>query len=44
MAAEMQRRKLLILENDGAVRRELETIFSDLDEDRLELKIGRAHV
>ncbi len=31
MAAEMQRRKLLILENDRAVRRELETIFSDLD-------------
>ena len=31
MATEMQRRKLLILENDRAVRRELETIFSDLD-------------
>src|SRR3977135_49577 len=31
MAAETQRRKLLILENDRAVRRELEQIFSDLD-------------
>src|SRR5438552_13402460 len=31
MATEMQRRKLLILGNDRAVRRELETIFSDLD-------------
>jgi two-component system, NtrC family, response regulator len=31
MVAEMQRRKLLILENDRAVRRQLEEIFSDLD-------------
>jgi two-component system NtrC family response regulator len=31
MAAETQRRKLLILENDRALRRELEQIFSDLD-------------
>src|SRR5690348_14992810 len=31
MAADMQRRKLLILENDHALRRELEKIFSDLD-------------
>ena len=38
MAATMQRRKLLILENDRALRREREEMFSDLDE------IGRAHV
>ena len=31
MAATMQRRKLLILENDRALRRELEAMFSDLD-------------
>ena len=31
MAATMQRRKLLILENDKALRRELEAVFSDLD-------------
>ncbi len=31
MAAETQRRKLLILENDRALRRELEEIFADLD-------------
>jgi two-component system NtrC family response regulator len=31
MAALMQRRKLLILENDRALRRELETVFSDLE-------------
>src|SRR6266404_5456188 len=31
MAAAMQRRKLLILENDRALRRELEALFSDLD-------------
>ena len=31
MAAMMQRRKLLILENDRALRRELEAVFSDLD-------------
>jgi two-component system, NtrC family, response regulator len=31
MAAMMQRRKLLILENDRALRRELEAIFSDLE-------------
>ena len=31
MAAAMQRRKLLILENDRALRRELEAVFSDLD-------------
>jgi ActR/RegA family two-component response regulator len=31
MAAVMQRRKLLILENDKALRRELEAMFSDLD-------------
>src|SRR5262249_12617958 len=31
MAATMQRRKLLILENDRALRRELEMMFSDLD-------------
>jgi two-component system NtrC family response regulator len=31
MAVEMQRRKLLILENDRSLRRELEQIFSDLD-------------
>jgi len=31
MVASMQRRKLLILENDRALRRELEAIFSDLD-------------
>ena len=31
MAAETQRRKLLILENDKTLRRELEQIFSDLD-------------
>jgi two-component system NtrC family response regulator len=31
MTAAMQRRKLLILENDRALRRELETIFSDLE-------------
>src|SRR5687768_6962458 len=29
--AERQRRKLLILENDRALRRELETMFADLD-------------
>ena len=29
--AQMQRRKLLILENDRSLRRELEQIFSDLD-------------
>jgi two-component system NtrC family response regulator len=31
MAAAMQRRKLLILENDRALRRELEAVFSDLE-------------
>jgi two-component system NtrC family response regulator len=31
MATAMQRRKLLILENDRALRRELEAVFSDLD-------------
>ncbi len=31
MAPTMQRRKLLILENDRALRRQLETVFSDLD-------------
>jgi two-component system, NtrC family, response regulator len=31
MAAPAQRRRLLILENDRALRRELETVFSDLD-------------
>jgi len=31
MAASMQRRRLLILENDRALRRELEAVFSDLD-------------
>jgi len=31
MAATMQRRKLLILENDRALRRELEAVFSDLE-------------
>jgi len=31
MSAPAQRRKLLILENDRALRRELENIFSDLD-------------
>jgi two-component system, NtrC family, response regulator len=31
MAAAMQRRKLLILENDAALRRELESVFSDLE-------------
>jgi two-component system NtrC family response regulator len=31
MAAAMQRRKLLILENDRTLRRELEAVFSDLD-------------
>ncbi len=31
MAAVTQRRKLLILENDRALRRELESVFSDLD-------------
>ena len=31
MAVAMQRRKLLILENDRALRRELEAVFSDLD-------------
>ena len=31
MGATMQRRKLLILENDRALRRELEAVFSDLD-------------
>ena len=31
MAAAIQRRKLLILENDRALRRELEAVFSDLD-------------
>ncbi len=31
MAAATQRRRLLILENDRALRRELETVFSDLD-------------
>ena len=31
MPEEMQRRKLLILENDRALRRELGEIFSDLD-------------
>jgi two-component system, NtrC family, response regulator len=31
MAATMQRRKLLILENDRALRRQLETVFADLD-------------
>src|ERR1700761_8058987 len=31
MSAEMQRRKLLILENDRGLRRELEQIFSDLE-------------
>ena len=30
-AAQMQRRKLLILENDRSLRRELEQIFSDLE-------------
>jgi two-component system, NtrC family, response regulator len=31
MVAAMQRRRLLILENDRALRRELEAVFSDLD-------------
>jgi two-component system, NtrC family, response regulator len=31
MAAAMQRRRLLILENDRTLRRELEAVFSDLD-------------
>jgi two-component system, NtrC family, response regulator len=31
MAAEIQRRKLLILENDRSLRRELEGMFADLD-------------
>ena len=31
MAATMQRRKLLILENDRTLRRELEAVFSDLE-------------
>jgi two-component system NtrC family response regulator len=31
MSAMMQRRKLLILENDRALRRELEAVFSDLE-------------
>ena len=31
MAVAMQRRRLLILENDRALRRELEAVFSDLD-------------
>jgi two-component system NtrC family response regulator len=31
LATELQRRKLLILENDKTLRRELEQIFSDLD-------------
>ena len=31
MVATMQRRKLLIIENDRALRRELEAVFSDLD-------------
>ena len=31
MVAAMQRRKLLILENDRTLRRELEAVFSDLD-------------
>jgi len=31
MVVAMQRRKLLILENDRALRRELEAVFSDLD-------------
>src|SRR5690242_17361114 len=31
MAAEIQRRKLLILENDRALRTELERMFSDLE-------------
>ncbi len=31
MSAVMQRRKLLILENDRALRRELEAVFSDLE-------------
>ena len=30
-SAQMQRRKLLILENDRSLRRELEQIFADLD-------------
>ena len=30
-AAQMQRRKLLILENDRSLRRELEQIFADLE-------------
>ena len=30
-SAQMQRRKLLILENDRRLRQELEQIFSDLD-------------
>ena len=35
MASEKERRKLLILENDRALRRELESIFADLDVSRL---------
>src|SRR2546429_9763838 len=31
MSIAMQRRKLLILENDRALRRDLEAVFSDLD-------------
>src|SRR6188508_801591 len=31
MGSEKERRKLLILENDRALRRELESIFADLD-------------
>src|SRR5947207_8643197 len=31
MSTAMQRRKLLILENDRALRRDLEAVFSDLD-------------
>ncbi len=31
MNAALQRRKLLILENDRALRRELEAVFSDLE-------------
>ena len=40
MATLMQRRKLLILENDRALRRELEAVFSDLEVTASE--IGRA--
>jgi hypothetical protein len=32
MATTMQRRKLLILENDRALRREIQSVYSDHDD------------